>query len=199
MMSRSRFVLLVVLSIMPGAAASAMGRRLVIPPPVPHAGGATTQSRLDPVARSTARARDADQAFLRSLADHLEAERVAVHAMMSTPGSHASHGTAMDPANWDGTFDSQQREAVALLQHDYREAWSPRAPKGPKPAPASGGDAEALERATMQSLVSIMREGVALTDRYLPRLRRASSRDLARRVRSSHAKLIKELGAMSSH
>ena len=105
----------------------------------------------------------------------------------------------MDPSNWDGVLDNQQREAVELLKHDYRDAWSPKATKRAAPPVAPSTDAEALERGTMESLVSVMREGVALTDRYLPRLRRASSRDLARRVRASHAKLINELGAMSAH
>lgn len=157
------------------------------------------QATQQPVPRSRSKARDADHAYLRALADHVESQRLVVHAMMSTPGSHASHGTAMDPANWDGMFDGQQREALALLKHDYREELSPRTIKPTAPVTSVRDDAESVEQASMRSLIAMMREGVALSDRFLPRLRRASSRNLARRVRSSHMKLIRELSAMSGH
>ncbi len=198
-MSRIYSVLLVAVLIMPGAVASAMDRGEARPLRSVAIREAISASRFDQMTRSTSKTRDPDQIFLRALADHLEAERGVCHAMMSTPGGHASHGTAMDPGNWDSMFDTQQQETVTLLRHDYREAWATKGPKRATAPVASDTAAEALERGTMESLVSVMRESVALTDRYLPRLRRASSRDLARRVRSSHVKLIKELGAMSGH
>lgn len=144
-----------------------------------------------------AKARDADQRYLRALADHLEFQRALAHSIMSAPGSHASHGSAMDPAAWDGTFDTQQREAVALLQHDYGELLTPRSsiPAAPVQAP-QGEDAE---RAAARVLRSRLREAIALSKRALPRLRRASSRSLARQVISTHGKLIEELSAMTGH
>ena len=138
------------------------------------------------------KARDAEQQYLRALADHLESERAVTHSIMSEPGSHASHGSTMDPAAWDGTFDTQQREAVALLKHDYGEVLTPRA--GAIPAPAGAG--EAAERAMSQALMSRLREAVTLSKRALPRLRRASTRSLARQVIGTHGKLIEELSAM---
>lgn len=146
-----------------------------------------------------AKARDADQQYLRELVDRLEVQRSIVHRMMSAPGGHAAHGSAMDPANWDGLFDVQQREAVALLQHDYREVFTPRTGVASTPSARVAEGRDADERAGMHSLVAAMRQAVTLTEHFLPRLRRASSRDLARRVRTSHAELIKKLGTAARH
>lgn len=160
---------------------------------------AQTASVAQAAAPRRAKARDADQAYLRALADHLEEQRTLAHAMMSTPASHMSHGSATDPSNWDGIFDNHQREAVALLKHDYREVLSPRAGVAGVPGASPGGQAEAAEQASMRSLVAAMRECLVLTNRFLPRLRRASTRDLARRVRASHVELIKSLDTPTGH
>ncbi len=164
--------------------------------------GAATQAV--PTAQTSAprrtRAKDVDQEFLRALADHLEDERAIIHAILSTPGSHASHGQlewARDPANWDETLDKQQREAVALLKHDYREELSPRARAAGGGPPNSASESD--EQTRMRSLSAALRQGVAIANRFLPRLRRASARDLARRVRATHSDIIKNLGASAGH
>lgn len=151
-----------------------------------------------------AKARNADQKYLRAIVNQLEAQRASVHAMMSTPAGHASHGTAMDPAAWDTGMDGQQREALTLLKHDYGETLSPLAPP-PTPSPrgsASSGaeatDAHGAEEGKVRGLVALTRETIALTDKFAPKLRRASTRDLARRVRRSQASLLKQLSPGAS-
>ena len=149
--------------------------------------------------------RNADQKFLRDVADHLEAERVAAHAMMATPASHAMHGGARDPAEWDGAFDGQQRESVALLRHDYQEVFVPLAARAAsRPAAAArttemGAGEMGGTDDSMQALASLMQQAVTMTNRSMPRLRRASTRDFARRVRKTHEELLVKLGRSESH
>lgn len=196
-MYRNLVAFMVISTAMPASSVRDMEPATTAPDITPAAQAA--QSGLQSVTRPRTKARDADQAYLRALADHFDAERLVVHAMMSTPASHASHGTAMDPGNWDTMFDGQQNEARTLLKHDYREELGPVPTRPSAPLTPARADAEANEEASMQSLIAVMRQGVVLCDRFMPRLRRASSRDLARRVHSSHVQLIKELGAMSGH
>ena len=160
-----------------------------------------TVQRKSPIRRS--RARDADQRYLRALAELIEAERSVCHAMMTEPAGHSAHGSSMDPADWDAAFDLQQREAVAMLKHDYNEVFSPvaqtpRAPTGH--GAATGGSAEpAGMDGEMKSLVALMRQTVNLSNAAMPRLRHASTRGLARKVRDANAALILKVGSPMSH
>lgn len=144
------------------------------------------------------KARDADQRYLRELANRIEAERMTVHAMMSAPSGHAAHGTAVDPADWDGALDVQQRQAIGLLKHDYGEVFSPVAPKGPARSAQPSAHRTDNDMTEMEDeitgLVTEMRQVVTLSNAAMPHLRRASTRELARRVGQSHAALIRKLG-----
>lgn len=146
------------------------------------------------------KARDADQRYLRELANRIEAERTMVHSMMSAAPGHAAHGTAVDPADWDGALDLQQRQAIALLKHDYGEVFSPVAPKGsarsaPPSTQRAGNELADMEN-RMSGLATQMRQVVTLSDAAMPHLRRASTREFARRVAQSHAALIRKTGAL---
>ena len=156
-------------------------------------------------ATHVAKARTADQEYLRALADALEAERISIHTMMSEPAGHAAHGGMMDPADWDTALDALQREALGMLTHDYDETFSPSAARrmptlttvgSPNAASSTAPHGDGNQSA-MPGLATIMRETIALSSRYAPKLRRASTRDLARRVRKSQAALVKQLAGMA--
>lgn len=170
------------------------------------------QPRADSIRRRLpdAPARDADQDFLHHMLDHHEAVVIAVHAQMMDPVGHASHGTRMDPSEWDGRLDAEKREMLSLLRKHYGEDYSPRASGPAQPAdsaspgamgsmPMSGGPpsekAEAEHMAGQARIVSQLRDGAALTDRFASRLRRTEVRDLARRVQVSQLELARKLAA----
>ena len=148
-----------------------------------------------------AKARTADREYLRALADALEAERMSVHAMMSDPVGHAAHGGTMDPADWDNALDALQREALSMLKHDYGETLSPSAarrtatsaPRGKPDAASSTAPQGDGGQSAMRGLATMMHETIALSNRYAPTLRRASTRDLCRRVKKSQTALRKQL------
>ncbi len=124
--------------------------------------------------------------------------------MMSEPPGHTAHGSAMDQADWDSVFDLQERQAVTMLKHDYDELFSPAAPMQHGPmehgtsANVGSADMDGME-AEMTALATLMRQTLSLTDAAMPRLRRASTRDLARRVREPHATLVRKVGSSMSH
>lgn len=159
-------------------------------------------SPLPQQGRSAAAPQPADRVFLRALADHLEAERTAVHAVMSAPAGHAAHGGPIDPATWDGLLDMQQRQALALLQHDYRERYTPRATPRPSGTPDVSKDARGATaggESDHERLAGLLHHGMDMIDTFMPRLRRASTRDLARRARTTHARILQEVGTVREH
>ena len=154
-------------------------------------------------------ARDADQDFLHHMLDHHETVVTAVHAQMMNPEGHASHGTAMDPSEWDARLDDEKREMLALLKKHYGEDCSPRPASMPPstaaarrgamamrpPAAAPGEQVEAEHMAGQVGIVSQLRGGASLTDRFAPRLKRRDVRDLAARVRTSQLELARKVEA----
>ena len=196
--------MLVSLALLVASACAAPG---TVPTSTMHPEGPGDLSRAAIVmqAAHAAVAPSADQAYLRALADALEAERISVHTMMSEPAGDAAHGGTMDPADWDNALDALQREALALLKHDYGETLSPSAARhlgtttavGSQKAMSSEAPGADADQHGMRDLVSIMRETIALSRQYTPRLRRASTRDLARRVRKSQDALLKQLAGIT--
>lgn len=149
-------------------------------------------------------ARDADQAFLRHMLDHHETVLALVHAQMMEPAGHAAHGGSADPTAFDAKLDAEKLEMLALLSRLYGESYSPwAAPDAPRePAgrePAATHTAGADDHGTSQTQVATrLRDGIALVDRFLPRLTRPQVRDVARRVRASHLELAREAQASST-
>lgn len=146
-------------------------------------------------------ARDADHEFLRHMLDHHETVIAVAHAQMMEPAGHAAHGGAgPDPTAFDSQLDAEKLEMLTLLSRLYGETFSPRA----DPAvgtPAAGKDHDGAPNSTKAAgpegpnaeLTSQLRAGVALIDRFLPRLARPEVRDIARRVRAGQLELARQL------
>lgn len=188
-----------------GARATAQG----VPadaPAVAAAGGATG-AQPPP---SVPPAHDADQRFLRHMADHYEHMRALAHAGMSSGAGHAEHGGAADPAAFDAELDAEQSRVLDLLGSTYGEPYSPRAerveanhatgpvtPAAPVRAatghgagPGAGADAGHGAMINMgssaETLSAAMQDGVVVIDRALPTLRRPAVRALAVQLRAAH-------------
>ena len=190
-----------------GAAVGSAGSATV-PQSVSPGGADTGGGTVPSVGRrpADAPARDADQDFLHHMLDHHETVGTAVHAQMMDPSGHASHGTKMDPSEWDGRLDAEKREMLALLKKHYGEDYSPRAtatPQGtatpagaigmPAPTAAPTEQEEAEHMAGQVRIVAQLRGGASLADRFLPQLKRRDVRDLAGRVRTSQLELARKV------
>lgn len=152
-------------------------------------------------------ARDADQRFLRHLADHYEYVRALAHAGMSSEQGHAQHGGAADPAEIDARVDAEQRRVVELLAATYGEQYSPRAERvtaGRAAAPESAGTAGGEHGGMAETsgadapLDAAMREGVDVIDQALPTLKRRAVRALATELRAAHLARARQAGAPAS-
>lgn len=121
-------------------------------------------------------ARDADQLFLRRMLDHYETVVAHAHAAMMSEAGHAVHGGGGDPAAFDASLDGDKLRMLALLDSVYGEKYSPH------PADTAGLD-----------FPTRLRNGVRLVDESSPRLSRAAVRDIARRIRATHLKVLAQL------
>jgi hypothetical protein len=171
--------------------------------PVP-ADSAPGQAAAPPVA-DVAPPRDADQQFLRQLADHYEDLRQVTHAWMTNDYARANRDTTADPGSLDVVVDSEQREVLAVLSRLYGENYSPRLARltgardalravvgTPPVRPAATSPSDARGEIADAALAALQR-GTVLVDSNLPKLRRREVRELVVRLREAqvaHAKQI---------
>jgi len=149
-------------------------------------------------------ARDADQRFLRQVADHYEALRAAAHDQMSSAAGHAEHGSSVDPAALDVALDAEQRSALALLDTLYQDTYSPRArligaDTSAGSGVASGSPAAGEDAAgALGSIADAALRGARLAEQSAGRLHRAEVRALAARFRERQRALAAQLTAAAS-
>ena len=173
--------------------AQAHAESVPTPPPVP----------------AVPRARDADQQFLRRLADHYEDLRRLAHARMESDHAHTMQAAAGDPGDLDAAADNEQREVLGLLARLYAESYSPRGERitglsqGASPvADTTGGRSsattpDAARRALTDSTLVALRRGVAMVDSGLPSVHRREVRDLAVRLRAAQVAHTRELDGVT--
>lgn len=125
------------------------------------------------------RPRDADQRFLRTLADHYEAMRAVVHDEMSTAASHAEHGNAVSLSAFDPILDAEQRSVLSLLDTLYDEEYTTA------PVLVDGGSRRTEAATREATLTAHFTQGAEWISRTLPDIRNARVRTLATRLGTS--------------
>lgn len=126
-------------------------------------------------------ARDADQLFLRRMLDHHETVVAHAHAAMMSKAGHEVHGGGADPVAFDAMLDRDKLRMLAFLDSVYGEKYSPH--------PA---DTAALDFAAR------LRAGLRMIDESMPQLRRPAVRDIARKMRATHAQILTQLDSATA-
>ena len=136
-------------------------------------------------------ARDADQEFLRMMVDHHEGLVQMATAAMSKASKSATQG---DAHNLHTKQAEEQKKMIAQVQSQYGETVTPMVLPSNKAmldslAAKSGAD---YDRAFYRNVVAHHREGIRMTDEFLPRLTKADVKQMAERMKAEQQKEITE-------
>lgn len=155
-------------------------------------------------------ARDADQRWLRRVADRQAVIVIVAHSQMSrhgtelmaNPGMASQHDMSADPgAAQDSEHDAELREILALLRDAYQEKYEPIvSPTDRKAIDSLQSLPESTyDKAFRSFMMREHRQELAIIESGLPLLARSDTRALAQRARATHqrelAELSKEAGA----
>lgn len=138
-------------------------------------------------------ASDADQHFLRDLADQYEGMVYLSHGVMD----RIPVGPAKDHA---GRLDAEYDRDRGLLTEALTSLYADRHVVAPRPADRAAADSilrlqgPELARAFEARVAENHRRALATVDEFLPRLRRPEVAKLARRIRESQRRALAELG-----
>ncbi len=108
--------------------------------------------------------------------DHHETVVTYAHASMMSAAGHNVHGGGGDPTAFDADLDGNKLRMLAFLDSVYGDKYSPH------PSDTAGVDFAAGIRA-----------GLRLIDELAPRLRQPAVREMARRMRATHVRILAEL------
>ena len=183
--ARSAFAILVL-----GIAACARGER-ASDTALPAADSAAGMAAMPGHDMNRPPARDAEQEFLRMMADHHEGlVRMATAAM-----SEASQPTTQgDAHNLHTKQADEQKKMIAMMQAQYGETVTPVVLPSNKAmidslAAKSGTE---YDRTFYRNVIAHHREGIRMTDEFLPRLTKADVKQMAERMKADQQKEIAE-------
>lgn len=147
---------------------------------------------------AVAQARDADQEFLRGMVDHHQGLILMAQQAMERGSTDAVKAEAHALHQKQET---EQREMLAILQREYGD------PHQPSAMPAHQAMLDSLtakagadyDMAFRMNVVAHHREGIQMTDRFLPRLARPEVKSMAERGKADQQRDIQKLEAEMGH
>jgi uncharacterized protein (DUF305 family) len=142
--------------------------------------------------------RDADQEFLRRMVDHHQGLILMAQQAMERGSTDSVKAEAHELHQKQET---EQREMLAILQREYGDAHQPSV------MPAHQAMLDSLtskagadyDMAFRMNVVAHHREGIKMTDEFLPRLARPEVKSMAERGKTDQQKDIQKLEAEMGH
>jgi uncharacterized protein (DUF305 family) len=136
-------------------------------------------------------ARDADQEFLRMMVDHHQGLVQMATAAMTKASQSATQG---DAHNLHTKQADDQKKMIAQVQSQYGETLLPMVLPSNKAmidslAAKSGAE---YDRTFYRNVIAHHREGIRMTDEFLPRLTKADVKQMAERMKAEQQKEIAE-------
>lgn len=162
------------------------------PAPVSPGGVATDSDYLAVVVARYGPPRDDDQAFLRMMADHHEGLIVIAAPVLDQA---VSGGVTSDARALRAAQERELRDMLGLLQRKYGESYEPEV------LPSNRLMVDSLGRATgaafdtlfYRQVVAHHRQGLAMMDDYVPKLKDPQVKAMAEKMRAEHARQSDEL------
>ncbi len=148
-------------------------------------------------AADSASARVADQEFLKQMSDHHQGLVAMAHEAMEKTGS----AVQQEATTLDQKQDEEIEQMLTILLRDYSDPHTPTvAPEAQAMADAlaskSGADYDMTFR---MNVVEHHKQGIAMVDRFLPRLTREDVRTMAQQMKYDQEGDIRELQAKMAY